>query len=194
LSVYQWIMITEREPVLVDVDEVLGDFQTPALKIMSQVTGQRYQPGDFTTWDIFGVLSKPELDEVFKRIGCDGFASCLEPTPGSQDFIRELSKMAKVYIVTSPFPSRTWASERTKWVKDHFDIPGKQVIHTAAKYLVRGRALLDDKPEHTENWLKNNPKELAMLWHIPNTRTIEHPNRVKTWDEALSQIEKHLCP
>lgn len=183
-----------QEPVLVDVDEVLGDFQTPALDIIAEVTGRRYQLEDFTTWDIFEVLTKEEADTVFACLKQQGFASRMVPTPGSQDFIRELSKMAKVYIVTSPFPSLTWVGERTQWVRDHFGIPSKQVVHTAAKYLVRGRALLDDKPEHTESWLKANPGELAMLWHIHNTRNIAHPNRVKTWDEVLTQVEKHLCP
>lgn len=45
-----------RLRLLVDVDGVLGDFQTPALDIMAEVTGRRYQPEDFEVWDIFSVL------------------------------------------------------------------------------------------------------------------------------------------
>lgn len=182
-----------NDEILVDVDEVLGDFQTPALDIMEEVTGRRYQLEDFKEWDMFATLSKEELKLVLDRIKLPGYALNLQPTPGSQEFIQELSKLGKVYIVTTPFNSPTWVGERTEWLWKHFGIPSKRVVHTGAKYLVRGRALLDDKPEHIDNWSARHPGELALLWHNPTTRHLDHPHRVHTWADVLAKVERHLC-
>jgi len=179
--------------ILVDVDEVLADFQSPSLKIMGEVTGRNYTLSDFKTWDIFEELTPEERDLVFDQIKQPGYATQLAPTPGSQEFVRELSKLGTLYIVTSPFASPTWVYDRTKWLWDHFGIPSKRVVSTSAKHLVRGRALLDDKPEHVDLWQEHHPDELAMLWHIPNTTLLPHPNRVTSWSEVLNRVERHLC-
>lgn len=182
-----------HDEILVDVDEVLADFQTPALRVIEEVTGRRYAPSDFKQWDIFSVLSKEELEAVFETLRKPGVAASLTPTPGSQEFIQELSELGTVVIVTSPFRSPTWVSERIQWLWDHFRIPHKRVVNTGAKHLVYGRALLDDNPDHVANWLARHPGELGMLWHIPNTRDLEHPNRMHTWAEVIDQVGRHLC-
>jgi len=182
-----------HDELLVDVDEVLADFQTPALDIMSEVTGRSYTQHDFNEWDIFGTLSEEERKKVFQIIEQPGFAAKLKPAEGAQQFIENLSKLGTVIIVTTPFRSPTWVHERTQWLWQHFGIPSKRVVNTGAKYLVHGRALLDDKPEHVNNWQARHPNELAMLWHIPNTRNLDHSGRVHTWDEVLAKVSNHLC-
>jgi 5'(3')-deoxyribonucleotidase len=178
---------------LVDVDEVLCDFQNPALALIKKVTGRVYTPADFDTWDIFSVLNVDEADDVFEQMEQPGFCASLPPADGAVEFIWEMREYANVYVVTSPQHNRHWVYERTEWLREHFNFQKKHIIHTAAKHMVRGDAFLDDKPDHVEHWSKTNPAGLAMLWHIPNTRNLgQGLLRMKTWAEVLEKMRIHV--
>jgi 5'(3')-deoxyribonucleotidase len=178
-----------RPRLLVDVDEVLADFQTPAFAVIHKITGRSYKPDDFLVWDIFGVLSDEEAQAVFDVMEQPGFCSSLQPTPGAIEAIEELREFAEIYAVTSPQHNRHWVYERTEWLLEHFKLNKAHIIHTAAKYLVRGDAFLDDKPEHVEHWAHENPDKLAMLWHIPNTRNLgQGLLRVRSWSEVINRV------
>lgn len=174
---------------LCDVDEVLADFQTPAFEVIRRITGRSYKPEDFVTWDIFDVLSDEEMKAVGDALEAPGFCSSLKPTPGAVEALWEIREYAEVYVVTSPQHNRHWVYERTEWLREHFRIDKAHIIHTAAKYLVRGEVFLDDKPEHVANWSKENPDGHALLWHIPNTRNLgQGLVRVKTWLEVIERV------
>jgi 5'(3')-deoxyribonucleotidase len=177
---------------LVDCDEVLADFQTPAFEVIRNLIGRSYKPEDFQVWDIFNGLSDGELIAVGDAIERPGFCTSLQPTPGAIEAIREIREFAEVYVVTSPQHNRHWVYERTEWLMKHFKFKKTHIIHTAAKYMVRGHAFLDDKPEHVDHWAHENPEGLAMLWHIPNTRNLgQGLLRVKTWPEVIEKV-RHL--
>lgn len=178
-----------RPRFLVDCDEVLADFQTPAFEVIKKVTGRSYTPEDFDTWDIWDVVREDEAQAVSDGLEAPGFCASLKPTPGSIEAIREIREYADVYAVTSPQHNRHWVYERTEWLIQHFGFKKATIIHTAAKYLVRGEFFLDDKPEHVENWTRENPDKVAMLWHIPNTRNMgKGLLRVKTWAEVIERV------
>lgn len=175
---------------LVDVDEVLADFRTPALEVMSSVMGRRYSIHDFDVWDIFSVLDGPKKDLVLSIIDKQGFCHDLQPFPEAQKAIAELQTMCEVYVVTSPYHSLSWVYERNLWLKTHYGFDKSQVVHTSAKYLVRGDIFLDDKPDHVEAWTRENPHGLGMLWHTPNTRGLDHL-RVNSWGQVLSKVGEY---
>lgn len=179
-----------RLRLLVDVDEVLGDFQTPALDIMAKVTGRRYRPEDFEVWDIFSVLTDEQKELVFAEIEKPGFCSNLKPLRGAVEAIRYLRSLVDIFPVTSPFHSVPWVTERNQWLGDHFGWKKSEIVHTSAKFLVRGDAILDDKPEHIVAWTAEYPAGLGMLWHIPNTRTLGHDHlRVRSWEEVIERVK-----
>lgn len=178
--------------MLVDVDEVLADFQTPAFEAIYQITGRRYVQEDFLVWNIFEGLSPEELKAVDAIIEAPGFCTALQPKPGACEAIEEIRSFADVYAVTSPQHNRHWVYERTEWLITHFGFTKKQVANIHDKFIVAGHAFLDDKPSHVEEWQMEYPGRLAMLWHIPNTRTLgEGLLRVHTWDE-VSNLTKSL--
>jgi len=180
-----------RPRFLVDVDEVLADFQTPAFEAIKRLTGKTYTPGDFLVWDIFSVLSETELGVVFEELERPGFCTSLKPTPGAIDAIRELQGFMEVFAVTSPQHNRHWVYERTEWLNEHFKIDKRHVVHTAAKHVVRGAAFLDDNPEHVDHWAHEHPDGLAMLWHIQNTRNLgQGLLRVHSWAEVIDRARK----
>lgn len=179
----------KRIVFLVDVDEVLGDFQTPTFEVMLRVTGRSYRSEDFDTWNIFDVLDDAEMKAVAVALEAPGFCFGICPTPGAIQAIETIREWADVYAVTSPQHNRHWVYERTEWLYHHFHMPKVQIIHTAAKHMIRGDVFLDDKPEHVRDWSLANPTGDALLWHIPNTRSIaQHLRRVKTWDEVIQRV------
>lgn len=177
--------------LLVDVDEVLADFQSPALDIIEDLTGTRYKPSDFEIWDMFETFSDAVKKRIFKRIDKRGWCLNLKPFPEAQAAIAEIRSMGvEVFALTSPHHSKSWYYERVEWLKKHYAMPKSHVIQTPAKFLVRGDAFLDDNPSHVEKWRAEHPDKTAMLWHIPNTRTLGLDDiRVRSWDEVKARLE-----
>lgn len=178
---------------LIDVDEVLADFVNPALAIVSRVLGRPWgldeAPDD--TWDMFAILDKDQHAKVFGHMNAQGFCASLQPTPGSQDFIRELRKYRNIYAVTAPHHSSFyWVSERNRWLSDFFDIDKKHVVHTDAKQLCAGNDFLDDNPDHVRRWKARHPTGRAMMWStLHNKRLKGHEDlRVHSWEEVLRLV------
>lgn len=182
--------------VLLDVDEVLADFQTPALKVMHQVTGHPWAAEDIDDWDVFSVLNPEQLAETFQVVKAAGFCSSLQPLPGAVEAVREMRSMfSDVHLVTSPFyGSPTWVQERTEWIADIFGLTDEDVTHTRAKWGVYGDALYDDKPVMHQKWVECHPGGLPLLRHLPNTRNIvTGPKvvRVYSYTEAIRHMKNH---
>jgi len=182
----------KRRRILIDVDEVLADFQTPAFDIINRLFGKSLTAYDYEVWDLFELFTKEEGDAIRAEMGRPGVCASLKVRPGALDAVRELRDMADVHPVTSPFDSPTWVAERYAWLQEHFQIPRRDVVFTESKYLVKGDALLDDRPDNITTWLKEHRRAVGMLWHIPNTRTMTQYDhlRVKTWDEVISKVKK----
>lgn len=179
-----------RKRLLIDVDEVLADFQTPTFAVIEKLFGRVLTPHDFEVWDIFGLFSEEEKQAIFEELEKPGFCQGLQPTPGSIEAVRELRKIVDVYPVTSPFHSPTWVHERNTWLHEYHGFKKREIVHTGSKFLVTGDALLDDNPSHVTTWAEEHPFGLGMLWHIPNTRTLGLDDlRVHTWDEVLQRAE-----
>ena len=124
-------------------------------------------------------------------MGTEGFAASLEPAEGSIDFIRDLRKLANVYVVTSPNHSRHWVYDRTEWLRDHFGFDPKHVVHTHAKALCVGDFFLDDSPDHVMRWRAKHPGKDGMWWSTLHNRrlVIGDPSlRVHSWDEVLKRV------
>ncbi len=180
----------KRKRLLVDVDEVLGDFQTPVFDILHTLFNKRLTPWDYDSWDIFETFSDNERAAVFAEMEKPGFCRNIQPTLGSIDAIKELRQHVDVYPVTSPFHSQAWVSERNEWLAEHFGFAKREVVHTGSKFLVSGDAILDDNPLHVKSWLEEHPNGLGMLWHIPNTRNLTQydPMRVHSWSEVINKV------
>lgn len=176
---------------LIDVDEVLADFVNAAIPVISQVLQRPWSLDEASVdnWDMFAVLTPETKRDVFQILNARGFCSSLQPTPGAQDFIRELRQYRNVYALTSPQHSPFWVYERNQWLGDHFGFDPKHTINTEAKYMCVGQEFLDDNPVHIERW-KARHKGAGMLWStVHNRRMKGHDElRVNSWDEVLKRV------
>lgn len=177
--------------ILVDCDEVLADFKTPARSIMQRLFGIDIDPDTHPHWDLFSVLNPEQLELLFDEMGRPGVCYSLEVLPGAREGLDRLRQEGTVVAVTRPVLRPTWVYERTHWLMDKMGFEELQVINTAAKHMVRGDALLDDNPENIANWAAAHPDGASMLWALPNTehmREMDH-HRVRTWDMVLDRVK-----
>jgi len=180
-----------RKRLLVDVDEVLADFHTPVFDLAAKLFGKKLTSEDFDTWDLFDHFPKAERKALFNAMEQPGYCTSLPPLPGALEAIQELRNYVDVYVVTSPFPSPTWVSERYAWLHEHFNFKPSEVITTSSKFVVAGDAFLDDRPDNVVDWLEAHPQKTGMLWHTPNTKTlVEHDSlRVYSWEQVIQKVK-----
>jgi 5'-nucleotidase len=182
-----------RKRLLIDVDEVLADFQTPTLEALERLCGKKLTPEDYEVWDMFSLFTEDEKKTVFAEVEKPGFCRNLEPKEGAFDAVMELRKLVDVYAVTSHFSSPTWVYERDQWLIDLFGFKRKEIVHTSAKFLVAGEFYVDDNPDHVTKWAEEHPGAVAMLWHIPNTRKLGMDNiRMRSWPEVIDRVKAGL--
>lgn len=122
-------------------------------------------------WEIGEHIPKGREREFWETFGETAIHSKLKPYRNTYDGLRHIAEVADVYIVTSPLSScRTWASDRERWLLEYFGVTRNRVIHTAAKYTFAGDMLIDDKPEHVEQWAAEHPSGIPVLWAQPYAR------------------------
>lgn len=159
-----------RRRLLVDVDEVVGDFLTPTLTAIAKVTGTITFRADQTEWNIFASLTPSDREAVFSGfIDQPGFAREMPVHEEAAYMINLLSEYVDIQFVTSPWRrSKTWVYDRNQWLEEHFPLGvGKRVCHTAEKECVVGDFLIDDKPDNVVRWKKAHPRGQAILLKKP---------------------------
>lgn len=170
-----------KHRVLLDVDGVLADLLTPCLAVASEIVGRELMPADMSEWHFESLLpDKSDVNTLWKRIGAPGVCRSLLPYPDAVEGVRALAEVAHVYAVTLPLSANPqWTSEREAWLLEHFGIPQNMVVHTAAKYLVKGAMLVDDKPEHVQEWAREHERGIPVLWEHPYTARHAFPHDVR---------------
>lgn len=178
--------------VLLDVDGVLADFTRGALAILRSQLGLEFTREQITHFDIAASLGlTPAQAAAFKRAlgNTDGFARKLEPCLDAIAGFAKLAAVADVYIVTSPWNSNpTWTHDREWWLREHFGIAHRRVIHTSAKHVCVGDVLVDDKTSTLIEWNRERGGE-AIQWATPHNRLDGWSGRSTcSWDELVEWV------
>lgn len=177
-----------------DVDGVLADLLTPAFALMNGHFGLGVEPAHMTSWEFEGLIPEAVRHDYWKRLGAPRYLhDALRPLPGAVDGIALLSERFDVYVVTSYLhDAETWVHERDAWVMEHFKISKSRMVHTRAKYVFHGVALIDDKPQNIDEWQEEFPDGVGILWAQPYNAG--HPARYRTgdWREAVAMIEDNI--
>jgi len=185
--------------VLLDCDGVLADFVGGLLELVNRECGTSYRRSDITEYDIGESLGwdgtmRVRVDYLVR--GEPGMVMGLAVEPGALAGFGLIDQLAgDTYVVTSPWPGhQTWAHERTRWLRRHFAIPSNHVVHTAAKHLVMGDVLVDDKTSTIERWRREFPAGLAVQWQTPhNRRDAWDGASTRDWNELAEMCRKHMA-
>jgi 5'(3')-deoxyribonucleotidase len=176
--------------ILLDVDGVLADFVAAYLGLLKDTLGIDATPDQVTAWDIGEALglTREQSSQVKRAIGTSPqLARSLPIYPGAIEGVERLKQLGEIYIVTSPWNSNpTWTHDREEWLYRNFGIPYNRVIHTSAKYLVRGDVFIDDKASAVAKWRDAHPSGLPVLWSNLH-------NRTELWDGQCTGDWSFLC-
>lgn len=185
-----------RPTVLLDCDGILSDFIGAVLLALRAEANITVDRESITTWEVFESL--PPEAQVYRtriydllkaKLGCVS----MRVYEGAKEGMKKLEEIADVVIVTSPFTgSDTWHSEREKWLKVHFGIPGVRVIHAQAKHHIKGDIFIDDKTAHVVKWAEAHPGGRAMLWNMKYNENDDLPDnvsRVVGWEQLHARVE-----
>jgi 5'(3')-deoxyribonucleotidase len=182
-----------KSRVAIDVDGVLGNFLAPCLEMFSEHYDLHLRPEDLTQWDFVGAhLTAAQAKEFWTKIGAPGFHRRIQPYEGAVEGLRELSRLAHVYIVTAPLAdASTWTYERDTWLAEHFEISRSAIVHTSAKHLIKANFFVDDRPENVAAWQAEHPQECGLLWNQPYNAHATEMARVHSWAELCEAIREH---
>lgn len=157
--------------VLSDLDCVVADFWTPALRLIN-IDHHRNNPraraftiDDVTDWDITGTLNcRPVWDSP-------GFFSSLELLPGAAEGLESLlSEGHEVFIVSAG--NGLALGEKSAWLRKHLPFMKGRAYFTDGKTpkgLLRGDVLIDDGPHNLIDFKARNPSGIAIAAHYRYT-------------------------
>ncbi len=187
-----------RKRFLFDCDGVLAGFSQGALDVVEGLTGSRHELSEITGWSITGCpffkklaeVHGPELKDAFwRQVGAYGFCSGLPPIEGAREMLDQVRELGDVYVVTSPFDSPTWMREREAWLRIRMGVPSNRVIFASEKHVVRGHFLVDDKPEHVDEWAAENSGGTGFLVDRPYNQghSLDAGNafRITKWSDVV---------
>jgi 5'-nucleotidase len=178
--------------ILIDMDEVLADFESRLLEIWSQQYPHTilFPNGVRKSFYIGADEDGTKSELVNKIIHSEGFFSSLKPLPGSREALAEMQALGhSTFIVTSPgisYPNA--ASEKYEWVNRYFgSYMLERLIITPAKPVIRGDILIDDRPEISY--------EDSALWeHVlfdkSYNKEVMNKRRItwEDWKEVLTEL------
>lgn len=189
-----------NKPIIaLDCDGVLADWHEHAFYILNKLLDSNYSVNDLKEWDIDELLENTSVNKnkFWEAINTSNMVAELNPYSEALKGVAKLKEIADIYICTSPmvhYPN--WIIHRNDWLKRHFDINPKKVIHTSAKYLVSANIFVDDHPNNVQKWI-DRQNGIAVLWKANYNSNHENVNRAiytNSWDllEAITLGLKNL--
>jgi len=182
-------MVRIKPRVLLDVDDVMVDFETEAEKLISDILGRKWTLEEGPQeWDLFKVLNERQLQLVMAVIHTPGWSLRLKPHPEALDAVWRLQQVADVRTVTSAL---SWAEERSNYLVRVFNISKNHQVYTKDKSVVDGDFIVDDSPDNVRSWMDAHPDGVGMVWNSRNNqRVIDCDDlRVPSWEHVIKEVQ-----
>lgn len=188
----------DRWPFLVDVDGVCLQFVEP----LYAAIGLARTLEETLDWDFVPKLPEPYGARAWAVLSDYDWWASLPPLVDAVAGIAALRELGPVVFATSPYDScRGWEHARRHLLKKHFDASRRDVVVTPRKELLRGRTLIDDKPDHVDLWTTCTGGRFqhpaGILFDAPYNRAHKSPFlggfhiRAVGWSDVLVQVANH---
>jgi uncharacterized protein len=190
----------------VDIDEVLTPFTDQYLAFFNKYHKTTFTKEDFIHYDFPDIVGKPiEVCVATTKAwddAHDGFAK-LPPYPDALSALKQLKKDGhELFIVSARF---SWYREVSKsWLEEHFPGIFSGVFFTSYRGFGgetktkadlckenRITLLIEDDPHYVAACRSLGISVILMEqpWN-KNVKTTQHVRRIKTWREAVREVEK----
>ena len=136
--------------IFLDMDETLVNLVDPWLAYLNEAAGTDHTRENTTAYSIEDTFEHLlSRTKIFKPFKTKGFWVDLPPFEGAIDFVRTLDEQYTVYLATIPALGKVCAYEKEKWMAKHLPFLDRtRLILCHHKYLLMGKALLDDNPKY----------------------------------------------
>lgn len=178
--------------ILIDLDEVIADLQGELEKRWNAKFPHThlFEGGVRKSFYIGDKDDSVMSEQVEKLLQEEGFFSSLKPIPGAIEAIHEMKALGhSVFIVTSAgvsFPNA--ATEKYIWVRDNLGVELlERLVITAAKPVIRGDILIDDRPQLA---YEDKATWEHVLYDRSYNKDITGKRRITwdTWKEVLPEL------
>lgn len=183
--------------ILLDLDNILADFETYFRELINELTGRRAQREDITSFWIVRKLelSAAEEERVWNEFLAREGWSRLPYIPGSAEFVRELRTIDRVAIVTNREAARHEVS--AEWLARHgiaydelhvSERPSKLILVRELGWMPR--VVIEDAGHHVAEFAAAGVP--VVLFDYPWNRDSEPPGvtRVHDFAEALTVVRR----
>ena len=158
--------------VLIDVDNVVGDFVSHLFAKLKELKVETPPPSCADCWDFFKFRFKSQAHEAtLKLLSTENFWATMPLVLGAKQAIELLHlKGHEVVFVTAPWEDCVgWYWHRAAWI-DRYLGKDYAVVATKHKYVVSGEVLIDDRPDNLQTWQKCQPG-LSLLFDQLHNQT-----------------------
>lgn len=174
--------------LLLDVDGVLADFMSGALKELNRkfnrsVTIEEYAKwGQWGTYDYYGITVEQFWGAIEEN---PSFWMNLEPYPWTYDLYKHLKSLGDVTILTAPSNDPDCSKQKYAWLSYHLGIGAKDIMMGHKKYLMAGHGILvDDYHKNVDAFVGAGGQAIKIPsnWNTPNLN----------WTTIKNVIDKSL--
>lgn len=183
------IRLTDRRArVLLDMDNVLFDFNKNFVKVYNKIYGTNVTADDLTTWDLSAILPG-DTKGIYKR---RGFFSNLEPNETVLEVVPRLCKDYEVYILSTG-PRTAYAEKCDSLVKYFGTLFRDKFIYSVDKGVVLADFLLDDGYHNLQAFSKKIGTSVRYQrpHNVPETPEQASYDSVQNFYEFEQYLDEH---
>ena len=176
--------------ILIDMDDVLADFDSEFLKRWREKYPDKlYVPLEKRSLFYMKEQYPQEVWDLVKEIYYSpGFIRSLPVVTGGCEAVKELSERGhEVFICSAPLSNyENCVLEKYEWVEEYLGREWtRKIILTRDKTLVKGKILIDDRPEIKGAAV---PEWEHIIYDRPYNRNIQDKRRLtwENWKEVLN--------
>ena len=163
--------------IVLDADDVLLDCNAYALSLLNKDVPGDYSMDNITDWGLLGIPEDRRLDYLNDR----SFYLNQPAFPGAREFLRELSRIANVTIMTAVYPQ--FMGERIQRLCELFpEFPPENILMGKRKEILNADILLDDGVHN----LMSSGAALPVLFRQPWNRHVSGLCCINNYSEFLS--------
>lgn len=173
---------SKRLTVMLDMDDTVLDCNELALKMCNEEYGTACTIEDISNWGLIGTDADKRL-EFFNK---EEFYEAQAPMQGAREFVKELSKMAEIFVATAT-PLK-FMGVRAMQIAEFFpEIKQENIILCTRKDVISGIDILLDDGGH--NILASNVK-YPVLMRKPWNSHITGVLSVNNYDEFINLVKQ----
>lgn len=169
--------------LFVDMDEVLADTYGAHISRYNDRYGASLTKDQCMGGEVWQQVPE-HRERIWQHYFEPGFFRGLDPIPGSQEVLRELTEKYQVYIASAAMQFPNSLIEKHEWLDEHFPfVHWRNRILLGDKHVLRGDVLIDDRSHNLETFHGR-----SILFTSPHNIHTKGYERADSWDEVAELL------